>query len=178
MPRGSSGFYCYAIFEHAPEYPALNVSVARLAFKLNAAMYGDTHLPVFCFSLPFPTNIHHCAFDVRFNYMAISDDIQRYMPSAADRDPPRGVPLAYKEAVLLVDPVEPEFRGEVDDKYQYSLDNQDNSVHGWIGGSGDPAASASATGFWVVTPSIEFKNGGPLKRELTSLAVSIMLAPN
>jgi len=112
--------------------------------------------------------------------MAISDDIQRYMPSAADRDPPRGVPLAYKEAVLLVDPVEPEFRGEVDDKYQYALDNQDNLVHGWIGG--DPA-SAAATGFWVVTPSNEFKNGGPLKRELTShtgptsLAVSINLCP-
>jgi rhamnogalacturonan endolyase len=46
MLRGSSGFYCYAIFEHTPEYPALNISVARLAFKLNAAMYRDTHLPV------------------------------------------------------------------------------------------------------------------------------------
>ena len=51
--KGSSGFYCYAIFEHAPEYPALNVSVARLAFKLNAAMYGDTHLPVLLFAAAF-----------------------------------------------------------------------------------------------------------------------------
>jgi rhamnogalacturonan endolyase len=49
----------------------------------------------------------------RFNYMAVTDDIQRYMPSAADRDEPRAVPLAYKEAVLLVDPKEPQFRGEV-----------------------------------------------------------------
>ncbi|XP_025810179.1 rhamnogalacturonate lyase B-like isoform X2 [Panicum hallii] len=153
MLRGSSGFYCYAIFEHTPEYPALNISVARLAFKLNAAM---------------------------FNYMAISDDIQRYMPSAADREPPRGVPLAYKEAVLLVDPVEPEFRGEVDDKYQYSMDNQDNTVHGWIGGGDGPAAAA--TGFWVVTPSNEFKNGGPLKRELTShtgpTSLAVFLGPH
>jgi hypothetical protein len=45
--------------------------------------------------------------------MAITDDIQRYMPSAADREEPRAVPLAYKEAVLLVDPKEPQFRGEV-----------------------------------------------------------------
>jgi len=44
---------------------------------------------------------------LRFNYMAITDDIQRYMPSAIDRDEPRAVPLAYKEAVLLVDPKEP-----------------------------------------------------------------------
>ncbi|XP_047055399.1 rhamnogalacturonate lyase B-like [Lolium rigidum] len=135
MLRGSSGFYCYAIFEHANSWPALNITEARLAFKLNTA---------------------------RFNYMAVSDRIQRYMPRAADRDPPRGKPLAYKEAVLLINPAEPQFRGEVDDKYQYSLDNKDNKVHGWIGGGPVPL------GFWVITPSNEFKSGGPLKRELTS----------
>ncbi|KAG8089166.1 hypothetical protein GUJ93_ZPchr0011g28882 [Zizania palustris] len=95
--------------------------------------------------------------------MAISDDIQRFMPSAADRAAPRGAPLAYKEAVLLVNPMEPKFKGEVDDKYEYSLDNKDNTVHGWIS-SNQP----NRTGFWVITPSNEFKSGGPLKRELTS----------
>ncbi|KAL6660877.1 hypothetical protein ACP70R_000261 [Stipagrostis hirtigluma subsp. patula] len=119
MLRGSSGFYCYAIFEHATDWPALNISVARLVFKLNAD---------------------------KFDYMAISDDIQRYMPSAADRDRPRGVPLDYKEAVLLVDPKEPQFKGEVDDKYQYSMDNKDNMVHGWIS-SDHP----NPMGFWVIT---------------------------
>lgn len=136
MLRGSSGFYCYAILEHAGSWPALNITEARLAFKLNTA---------------------------RFKYMAVSDEIQRYMPRAADRDAPRGMPLAYKEAVLLLDPAEPQFKGEVDDKYQYSLDNKDNRVHGWIAGAPGPAV-----GFWVVTPSNEFKTGGPLKRELTS----------
>ncbi|KAG2562089.1 rhamnogalacturonate lyase-like isoform X4 [Panicum virgatum] len=136
MLKGSSGFYCYAIFEHARDCPALNITEARLVFKLNMG---------------------------KFNYMAITDDIQRYMPSAIDRDEPRAVPLAYKEAVLLVDPKEPQFRGEVDDKYQYSLDNKDNVVHGWISG-GDP----NPMGFWVITPSNEFKSGGPFKRELTS----------
>ncbi|CAL4993136.1 unnamed protein product [Urochloa decumbens] len=136
MLRGSSGFYCYAIFEHAGDYPALNITEARLVFKLNTG---------------------------KFDYMAVTDDIQRYMPSAIDRDEPRAVPLAYKEAVLLVDPMEPQFRGEVDDKYQYSLDNMDNFVHGWISVS-DP----NPMGFWVVTPSNEFKSGGPFKRELTS----------
>uniref|UniRef100_A0A0E0MC48 rhamnogalacturonan endolyase n=1 Tax=Oryza punctata TaxID=4537 RepID=A0A0E0MC48_ORYPU len=136
MLKGSSGFYCYAIFEHVRDWPALNISEARLAFKLNTD---------------------------KFNYMAISDDIQRFMPSATDRDAPRGAPLAYKEAVLLVDPKEPQFRGEVDDKYEYSLDNKDNRVHGWIS-SNHP----NPMGFWVITPSNEFKSGGPLKRELTS----------
>ncbi|CAN6372045.1 unnamed protein product [Urochloa humidicola] len=136
MLRGSSGFYCYAIFEHARDYPALNITEARLVFKLSTG---------------------------KFDYMAITDDIQRYMPSAIDRDEPRAVPLAYKEAVLLVDPMEPQFRGEVDDKYQYSLDNMDNVVHGWISGS-----NPNPMGFWVITPSNEFKSGGPFKRELTS----------
>ena len=128
--------------------------------------------------------------------MAISDDIQRYMPSAADRDEPHGTPLAYKEAVLLTNPKEPQFKGEVnrpnmldilysnklkfqtetdpwacnslnflqvDDKYEYSLDNKDNVVHGWISSS-----HPNPTGFWVITPSNEFKSGGPMKRELTS----------
>ena len=45
--------------------------------------------------------------------MANSDDRQRYMPLPDDRLPGRGEVLAYKEAVLLVDPVEPEFKGEV-----------------------------------------------------------------
>ncbi|GJM88087.1 hypothetical protein PR202_ga04112 [Eleusine coracana subsp. coracana] len=136
MLKGSSGFYCYAIFEHDSHWPALNISEARIAFKLNTA---------------------------KFNYMAVSDDIQRYMPCAADRDAPHGMPLAYKEAVLLVNPKEPQFKGEVDDKYEYSLDNKDNVVHGWIS-----STHPNPMGFWVITPSNEFKNGGPLKRELTS----------
>uniref|UniRef100_A0A0A9G7K8 Uncharacterized protein n=1 Tax=Arundo donax TaxID=35708 RepID=A0A0A9G7K8_ARUDO len=35
MLRGSSGFYCYAIFEHARDHPALNITEARLVMKLN-----------------------------------------------------------------------------------------------------------------------------------------------
>ncbi|KAL6641954.1 hypothetical protein ACP70R_020135 [Stipagrostis hirtigluma subsp. patula] len=136
MLKGSSGFYCYAIFEHPSNWPALNISEARIAFKLNTD---------------------------KFNYMAVSDDIQRYMPMATDRDAPRGEPLAYKEAVLLVNPQNPQFKGEVDDKYEYSLDNKDNVVHGWIS-SNHP----NPMGFWVITPSNEFKSGGPTKRELTS----------
>lgn len=45
--------------------------------------------------------------------MAVADNRQRFMPLPEDRKPPRGEALAYPEAVLLVDPVEPEFKGEV-----------------------------------------------------------------
>lgn len=43
----------------------------------------------------------------------MSNNRQRYMPLPDDRTAERGQPLAYPEAVLLVNPVEPEFKGEV-----------------------------------------------------------------
>lgn len=49
----------------------------------------------------------------------------------------------------------------MDDKYQYSCENKDNKVHGWI--CFDPPV-----GFWQITPSNEFRNGGPFKQDLTS----------
>lgn len=49
----------------------------------------------------------------RFHYMALSDTRQRYMPLPDDRLPGRGEALVPPEAVLLVNPIEPEFKGEV-----------------------------------------------------------------
>uniref|UniRef100_A0A0E0QM78 rhamnogalacturonan endolyase n=1 Tax=Oryza rufipogon TaxID=4529 RepID=A0A0E0QM78_ORYRU len=107
-------------------------------------------------------------FDV-FHYMALADDRKRIMPMPEDRVSPRGQQLAYPEAVLLVDPINPDLKGEVDDKYQYSCENQYNNVHGWI--SFDPPI-----GFWQITPSDEFRTGGPVKQNLTSHVGPTMLA--
>ncbi|PON59605.1 Rhamnogalacturonate lyase [Parasponia andersonii] len=93
--------------------------------------------------------------------MAVADNRQRSMPLPDDRLPPRGQALAYPEAVLLVNPLEPDFKGEVDDKYQYSCENKDIRVHGWI-------AKDPTVGFWIITPSNEFRSGGPVKQNLTS----------
>ncbi|XP_059629775.1 probable rhamnogalacturonate lyase B [Cornus florida] len=130
----SSGFYSYAIFEHSEDMPAFNLNTTRIAFMLNKD---------------------------KFHYMAVADNRQRYMPQPEDRMPGRGQELAYPEAMLLVNPLEPEFKGEVDDKYQYSCENRDNKVHGWI--CFDPPV-----GFWQITPSNEFRTGGPFKQDLTS----------
>ncbi|KAL8058535.1 hypothetical protein ABFX02_03G025100 [Erythranthe guttata] len=136
--RGCSGLYSYAVYEHvgSPEWPAFSLGETRIAFKLRKD---------------------------RFQYMAVADNRQRYMPLPDDRLPGRGQPLAYPEAVLLVNPVDPRLRGEVDDKYQYSCDNKDIKVHGWISMNPLPAV-----GFWQITPSDEFRSGGPLKQNLTS----------
>ncbi|XP_020597315.1 uncharacterized protein LOC110037080 isoform X2 [Phalaenopsis equestris] len=97
----------------------------------------------------------------KFHYMAVAENRQRIMPMPDDRMSGRCQQLAYPEAVLLTNPIYPDLAGEVDDKYQYSCDNKDNKVHGWI--SFDPP-----TGFWQITPSDEFRTGGPTKQNLTS----------
>ncbi|XP_015886044.3 uncharacterized protein LOC107421334 [Ziziphus jujuba] len=134
MLRNSSGFYSYAIYEHFKEWPPFNLPQTRITFKLRKE---------------------------KFHYMAIADNRQRYMPLPDDRLPDRCEVLAPPEAVRLINPVEPEFKGQVDDKYEYSSDNKDLKVHGWI--CTDPAV-----GFWQITPSYEFRSGGPVKQNLTS----------
>ncbi|KAK3017900.1 hypothetical protein RJ639_005206 [Escallonia herrerae] len=128
----SSGFYTYAILEHLQGWPDFDVQEARIAFKLQQ-------------------NIFH--------YMAMSDQRQRIMPMPVDRG--TGEVLDYPEAVLLIHPVNPDLKDEVDDKYFYSCDNKDSKVHGWI--SKEPPI-----GFWLITPSNEFRTGGPVKQDLTS----------
>ncbi|KAK4781046.1 hypothetical protein SAY87_017152 [Trapa incisa] len=131
MRRDVQGLYSYAIFDHPQGWPGFQLGQARVVYRLN----GD-----------------------RFQLMAISDVRQRFMPTESDRA--SGKPLAYPEAVLLTSPSNPQFRGEVDDKYQYSSENQDYNLHGWI--SKDPVV-----GFWIISPSNEFRTGGPVKQQLT-----------
>ncbi|XP_039132469.1 probable rhamnogalacturonate lyase B isoform X2 [Dioscorea cayenensis subsp. rotundata] len=132
--RGSSGFYSYAIFEHQSDWPGFVLQETRIAFKLNQD---------------------------KFRSMAISDYRQRDMPLPEDRNRARSIALAYPEAVRITKPIDSKCKGEVDDKYQYSADNEDSKVHGWI--CPDPP-----TGFWLITPSNEFRTGGPTKQDLTS----------
>lgn len=130
----SSGFYTYAIYEHLEGWPGFEIGNARLVFKLNKD---------------------------RFHYMAVSDNRRREMPLPDDRLSNRSQPLAYPEAVILVNPIEPQFKGEVDDKYQYTCESKDIRVHGWI-------ASDPPTGFWQISPSQEFRSAGPTKQYMTS----------
>ncbi|KAI3832912.1 hypothetical protein MKW92_013120 [Papaver armeniacum] len=134
MLKGSSGFYTYGIYEHVNGMPDFNLNGTRVAFKLRQD---------------------------KFQYMAISKTRQRRMPLPEDRVPPRGKLLQFKEASLLVDPVDPELKGQVDDKYMYALNSEDIKVHGWV--SSDPLV-----GFWHITASDEYRGGGPLKQDLTS----------
>ncbi|KAK7386694.1 hypothetical protein VNO78_27029 [Psophocarpus tetragonolobus] len=142
LRRGDSGFYSYVIFDRPEGFPALEIDQVRIVFKLKKD---------------------------RFKYMAISDERQRNMPTMRDRE--TGQILAYREAVLLTRPSNPEFRGEVDDKYQYSCENKANTVHGWIS-----VDAKAPVGFWMITASNEFRNAGPVKQDLTSHVGPITLS--
>ncbi|KAL6560841.1 hypothetical protein OROHE_006018 [Orobanche hederae] len=133
MLRDSPGFYSYVVLERLQGWPAFNISEGRIVFQLQKD---------------------------KFHYMAMSDERQRFMPMPDDRL--TGRVLDYKEAVLLTNPTNPEFKGEVDDKYFYSCNDEDNKVHGWVS-TDDPSV-----GFWLITPSDEFRTGGPIKQDLTS----------
>ncbi|KAJ8644111.1 hypothetical protein MRB53_005859 [Persea americana] len=133
LRSGISGFYCYAIYERLAGWPAFDLVQTRLVFKLRREL---------------------------FHYMAITDEKQSIMPMPEDLSPRRCKVLALPESVLLTNPINPALKGEVDDKYQYSMDNKDGGVHGWI--SSDPIV-----GFWIIFPTNEFRNGGPTKQNLT-----------
>ncbi|XP_038991462.1 probable rhamnogalacturonate lyase B [Hibiscus syriacus] len=130
--RGVPGLYMYSIFERENDFPDASMDHIRIVFKLR---------------------------EDRFRFMALSDSRQRIMPSTYDRI--RSQTLAFKEAVVLTNPSDPQLKGEVDDKYQYSIENKDNKLHGWI-------SDDDAVGFWIITPSSEFRAGGPHKQGLTS----------
>ncbi|KAG6387599.1 hypothetical protein SASPL_152791 [Salvia splendens] len=131
--RGSSGFYSYSIFEHMEGWPDLNIGEARIAFKLHQD---------------------------KFHYKVISDNKQRIMPS--DNDRKVGDTLDYREAVLITHSSNPRLRGDVDDKYQYSCNNEDNHVHGWISSTGQRTfCSAHYAG---VNYGVRLRNGEHWKK--------------
>ncbi|XP_057821355.2 uncharacterized protein LOC131034027 [Cryptomeria japonica] len=146
--RGSSGFYAYAIYERPSGFPACELVQTRMVFRLGKD---------------------------KFDYMVISDHKQREMPTEDDRKPGRCRKLAYPEAVWLTNPVNSDFKGQVDCKYQYSLENKDGGVYGWISSSRSTSTNPMV-GFWVIFPSHEFRNGGPNKQNLTLHAGPICLA--
>ncbi|KAG2688325.1 hypothetical protein I3760_09G090300 [Carya illinoinensis] len=134
LKSGVSGFHRCAIYERPPGGQAFDLAQTRMVFKLRRE---------------------------EFHYMAISDEKQRIMPMPEDLLPGRGKQLIVPESVLLINPINPDLKGEVDDKYQYSMDNKDGGVHGWI------SSGPINVGFWVIFPSHEFRNGGPTKQNLT-----------
>jgi len=85
-----------------------------------------------------------------FNWLQVDDFNKRVMPTAAQQN--ACVELSPKEACQLPS-------GEVIHKYDWSADALEHKVHGF-------ASTTKNLGSWFVMPSMEWKNGGAVNRDL------------
>jgi len=93
-----------------------------------------------------------------FNWMSVDATRNRLMsvqPSAVSI----GVQGAPVEVSLWTNGI---YQGQYEDKYKYSADFGDQRVWGWS----SVGTGGKNVGLWNVSASVEYYNGGPMKREL------------
>jgi len=89
-----------------------------------------------------------------FNWLSVDNYRNRLMPLASTASV--AVTGAPKEFQLWTAGIQ---QGQYDCKYGYSADLCDEPAWGW-------SSTSNNLGIWMTTPSIEYYNGGPMKREL------------
>ena len=60
------------------------------------------------------------------------------------------------------------YQGRYEDKYKYSADFGEQRVWGWASVNASTGSGGKNVGLWNILGSIEYYNGGPMKRELMS----------
>ena len=90
-----------------------------------------------------------------FDYLIVDEQRQREMIRGEDWV--RGEPLNLKEARRIVTG---KFAGRIEHKYDYAARLAEVPAYGW-------ASATRGIGLWMVNPSLEYINGGPIKVELT-----------
>lgn len=83
-----------------------------------------------------------------FNYAYVNDDLQDALPTPAD----------IASATEVTDATYRLADGSVYTKYDYAAFQKDDYVHGMMG---------DHVGLWMITPSVEWLNGGPMRQDLT-----------
>ena len=89
-----------------------------------------------------------------FNWLSVDNYRNRLMPLAST--PSVAVTGAPKEFQLWTAGIQ---QGQYDCKYGYSADLCDEPAWGW-------SSTSNNLGLWMTAPSLEYYNGGPMKREL------------
>ena len=83
-----------------------------------------------------------------FNYAYVNDDLQEALPTPAD----------IASATEVTDATYRLADGSIYTKYDYAAFQKDDYVHGMMG---------DHVGLWMITPSVEWLNGGPMRQDLT-----------
>jgi rhamnogalacturonan endolyase len=129
LPRGESGFYAYAIYEHGAGMPAATIGQTRFTIKgvPGTRLFTD-----------------HVVDDRRMGPYPASPIVRQVM-----------------DATFLLED------GTVYTKYNNTAFMADHHLHGMTG---------HGLGLWMITPSNDYVNGGPLKQELTVHKDNVLLA--
>jgi len=139
--QGSPGFYAAAILSRPTTYPAYTMGEWRGAIKLNTAV---------------------------FDWLSVDSTRNKMMATETDWENGTQPTNAPMEVRLLNTGI---YSGQYECKYGYSADLGNLNVYGWssvpypASGTGDP--TGKNVGIWMTLPSLEYYNGGPMKRELT-----------
>ena len=84
-----------------------------------------------------------------FNYAYVDDDVQEALPTPSEIVNATTV----TDATYKIDDERPIYT-----KYNYAAFQKDDTVHGMMG---------DQVGVWMITPSTEWLNGGPMRQDLT-----------
>ena len=139
--QGSSGFYAAAVLSRQATYPAYTMGEWRAAMKLNTGV---------------------------FDWLSVDSTRNKLMATESDWENGTQPTNAPMEVRLLNTGI---YSGQYECKYGYSADLGNLDVYGWssvpypLTGTGEP--TQKNVGIWMTLPSLEYYNGGPMKRELT-----------
>jgi rhamnogalacturonan endolyase len=136
----------------------LDIEIRYTLRRGDAALYGWTiadHAPQYPpFDIEVSTMVLKLNPDV-VDYLTV--DSRRRLKMITGEDWVRGELLNLKEARRMTTGIR---KGEVDHKYDYAAMFSETPAYGW-------SSSKHKVGIWIVNPSLEYINGGPIKVEVT-----------
>jgi len=136
----------------------LDIEIRYTLHRGDSGIYGWTiadHDPGFpAFDIEVCTTVLKLNPDV-FDYLTV--DSRRSRKMITGEDWVNGELLNLREARRMTTG---RFKGEVDHKYDYAAILSETPAYGW-------SSTKHDVGLWVVNPSLEYINGGPIKVEVT-----------
>ncbi|MGC8830912.1 MAG: polysaccharide lyase family protein [Verrucomicrobiia bacterium] len=136
----------------------LDIEIRYTLHRGDSGIYGWTiaeHAPGYP-----PFNIEVCTLVLKLNpevFDFLTVDARRRRKMITGEDWVNGEQLNLREARRITTG---QFKGTVEHKYDYAALFSETPTYGW-------SSSEYKLGLWVVNPSLEYINGGPIKVELT-----------
>jgi rhamnogalacturonan endolyase len=141
-----------------PKVVPLDIEIRYSLHRGDSGLYGwtiadhDPRYPAF--------DIEVCTMVMKLNpqvFDHLTVDSRRSLQMPTGEDWVRGEKLNLLEARRMTTGVR---QGEVDHKYDYAAMFSETPAYGW-------SSTEKKVGLWVINPSLEYINGGPIKVEVT-----------